>query len=427
MAGEPSRYTFDRVVRLVLSALVLVGVFLLVNHLSTVLLPFAAAAVLAYLLNPMVSALEKRTHRRGLAVVLTIGGLGIVGVAMIAIIVPLMASQVGRFQTNLQDLGTDFSASIQSSATLDKLPVQEDETSEPTEDAEKTALGFRELRVGWGVFRSDLSKPRSERFALLYQHVSGTYVGDAIAGLRRYSKSDEFSKLMVEMAKNLALGGWTVVSFALNFVLGLTGLIVVALYLIFLLLDYPEYARTWQTFLPPDYRETIVDFLEQFDLVMRRYLRAQVVVASIVGILMSIGFTIIGLPMAIPFGLFIGLLNMVPYLQTVAILPAVMLAGLRAIDGSSGFVVSVVLALSVMAIVQVIQDVLITPRIVGKSTGLRPLAILLGVCVWGKLLGFLGLVLAIPLTCLWIAYYRRYILLNANAKTAASEAGIADE
>lgn len=423
MDGEHSRYTFDRVVRLVLSALVLIGVFLLMRYLSNVLLPFAAAVVLAYMLNPIVSALEKKTQGRGLAVVLTIGGLGIVGAAMIAIIVPLMVIQIGRFQNNLTDLGKDFSASIHNAGTTESPTVPEDESPEGTEQAEKTSLGLRELQEGWVAFRGNLDKPRSERFALLYEHVSGTYVGDAVAHLRRYSQSDEFSQLMVRMAKNLALGGWSVVTFVVNLILGLTGLIVVALYLVFLLLDYPEYARTWRTFLPPQYRADIVDFLGQFHIALRRYLRGQAVVASIVGILMSIGFTIIGLPMAIPFGLFIGLLNMVPYLQTVAVVPAVMLAGLRAVDGGSSFVVSVALALAVMAIVQVIQDALITPRIVGKSTGLRPVAILLGVCVWGKLLGFLGLVLAIPLTCLGIAYYRRYILLNANGQSAASEAG----
>jgi predicted PurR-regulated permease PerM len=64
----------------------------------------------------------------------------------------------------------------------------------------------------------------------------------------------------------------------------------------------------------------------------------------------------------------------------------------------------------------VIQDTQITPRVMGKATGLRPIAILLGVFVWGKLLGFLGLILAIPLTCLGIAYYRRYVLMH-EAKT----------
>jgi predicted PurR-regulated permease PerM len=89
------------------------------------------------------------------------------------------------------------------------------------------------------------------------------------------------------------------------------------------------------------------------------------------------------------------------------------LAGLRAIEGDSSFAASVVLVLLVFAVVQLIQDALITPRVMGKATGLRPDAILLGLFIWGKLLGFLGLLLAIPLTCLGIAYYRRYVLEHA--------------
>jgi len=220
------------------------------------------------------------------------------------------------------------------------------------------------------------------------------------------------------MAAGLAIGGWTVVTWGLNLLLGLTGLVIVLVYLIFLLLDYPEYERTWKSFLPPNYRAPIVDFLVQFNTVLRRYFRGQSVVALLTGALMSLGFTIIGLPMAVPLGLFVGLLNMVPYLQAVAFLPAVFLAALRAIEGDSGFLMSVVLTFSVFVVVQIIQDTVIVPRVIGKAVGLRPVAILLGLFIWGKLLGFLGVLLAIPLTCLGIAYYRRYVLKIQTARTA---------
>jgi predicted PurR-regulated permease PerM len=75
------------------------------------------------------------------------------------------------------------------------------------------------------------------------------------------------------------------------------------------------------------------------------------------------------------------------------------------------------LAFAVFAVVQVIQDALIVPRIMGNATGLRPVAILLGVFIWGKLLGFMGLLLAIPLTCLGIAYYRRFVLQHELQET----------
>ena len=219
--------------------------------------------------------------------------------------------------------------------------------------------------------------------------------------------------MVFSIVRQLAAGGWTVVLFAANLVLGITGLVLVLVYLIFLLIDYPDYARAWPGFLPPQYRMATVDFFTQFDAAMRQYFRGQSVVALLTGTMYATGFTLIGLPMAVPFGLFIGLLNMVPYLPAVSLLPGLLLAVLRAIEGDAGIAMSIGLLLSVYAVVQVLQDTVITPRVMGHATGLRPIAILLGVFIWGKLLGFLGLILSIPLTCLAIAYYRRYVLMHA--------------
>ncbi len=427
MAGEKDRYTFDRVVRMVLSAAAIVIVLLLLRYLSDVLLPFVAAVILAYLLNPLVTLLERKTKRRGLAVGMTLGGLGVIGLIALLILVPLVVGQVSRFRENIETLRRDLAASAAPAPVAAPAPKSSAVASDPaTDDADeeaaaedsKSTLGWRELLDGLEEYRAQAGElPRAERLAKLGARIEGTLVGDGFERVRRFVRSDEFNQLLLNLAKQLAAGGWTVVTFALNLILGLTGLIIVLLYLVFLLLDYPEYVRTWHTFLPPAYREGILEFLEQFDIAMRRYFRGQSVVALLTGALFAVGFTIIGLPMAVPFGLFLGLLNMVPYLQTVGLVPGVLLAALRALESDSSFLMSVVLVLAVFGVVQLIQDGLITPRIMGKATGLRPVAILLGVFIWGKLLGFLGLLLAIPLTCLGIAYYRRYILLQSAEST----------
>lgn len=419
MEEQQTGYTFDRVVRMVLTAATIVIVFVLLRFLSDVLLPFVAAVVLAYLLNPLVTLFEKKTGRRGLAVAITLVGLGIVALAIVATVVPLAAHQMSDFGHTIDKLRGDLASSaVTARGDATDAPTAGDEATEGPA-AGKSTLGWRELEEGWREYRrtADELPNRADRLALLIERVSGTYIGTLLEGAIEYTDSTAFRQLVVEAAKRIAVGGWTVVSFAVNLLLGLTGVVVVLLYLVFLLLDFPQYARTWETFLPPQYRESIVEFTEQFRIAMRRYFRGQSIVALLVGTLFAIGFTIIGLPMAVPFGLFIGLLNMVPYLQLIGLVPAVLLAGLGAIDGDSSFAISIVLALSVFAVVQVIQDALITPRIMGKATGLRPVAILLGVFIWGKLLGFMGLLLAIPLTCLGIAYYRRYVLLHAPEST----------
>lgn len=415
MTTNETRYTFDRVVRMVLSAAGIVIVLGLLRYLSDVLLPFVAAVILAYLLNPLVTIFERKTKRRGLSVAITLGGLGIIGLGLLVFLIPLTLSQVDRFQEDLAKLRDDLGPSIHAESLTEKT-VPAAEGAGPA----KSTIGWTELKDGWVEYRREAGKrSRSERLSDYRKKLSGTYIGKSLDEAVRYTRSDEFRALLVDVAKKLAVGGWTVVAFAFNMVLGLTGLIIVLVYLVFLLVDFPEYARTWPTFLPPPYRDATVDFLTQFNEAMRRYFRGQSVVALFTGALFTLGFSIMGLPMAVPFGLFIGLLSMVPYLAVVALVPAMMLAGIRAIEGDASFLGSVLLTLMVFAIVQVIQDTLITPRVMGKATGLRPIAILLGVFIWGKLLGFMGLLLSIPLTCLGIAYYRRYVLMNAPA-TAVS-------
>ena len=132
--------------------------------------------------------------------------------------------------------------------------------------------------------------------------------------------------------------------------------------------------------------------------------------ASCVAVLFTIGFSIIGLPLAILMGIFIGLLNMVPYLQIVGTIPCLLLAGLKALEQGESFLGALGLVLFIFGVVQLIQETLLVPRIQGKAMGLSPSIILLSLSVWGKLLGFLGLILALPLTCLGLTYYRRYIL-----------------
>jgi predicted PurR-regulated permease PerM len=129
-----------------------------------------------------------------------------------------------------------------------------------------------------------------------------------------------------------------------------------------------------------------------------------------VGILFSIGFLIIGFPMAIGLGLFIGLLNMVPYLQLVGFIPTIILAIVKAADTGQNFWIIMLMALIVFAVVQVIQDTILTPKIMGHVTGLNSAIILLSLSIWGSLLGILGMIIALPLTTLSIDYYQKFVI-----------------
>ena len=109
-------------------------------------------------------------------------------------------------------------------------------------------------------------------------------------------------------------------------------------------------------------------------------------------------------------GLFIGLLNMVPYLQLIGFVPTILLAIVKAADTGQNFWIILASAVAIFIIVQIIIDMIITPKIMGKAMGLSPAVMLLSLSVWGKLLGMLGLLVALPMTCLMLTYYRRLVL-----------------
>jgi predicted PurR-regulated permease PerM len=113
--------------------------------------------------------------------------------------------------------------------------------------------------------------------------------------------------------------------------------------------------------------------------------------------------------MAIGLGILIGIMDMVPYLHTFALIPTVFLALLKAVDTGQNFWIILISAVAVFIIVQIIIDMIITPKIMGKAMGLNPAILLLSLSVWGALLGFIGLIIALPLTTLLIAYYKRYV------------------
>ena len=142
---------------------------------------------------------------------------------------------------------------------------------------------------------------------------------------------------------------------------------------------------------------------------LNNYVRGQGLVALCMGIMFCIGFTIIGFPMAIGLGILIGILDLVPYLHTFALIPTAFLAMLKAADTGQNFWIVFGLALLVFIVVQAITDFIVTPKIMGKAMGLNPAILLLSLSIWGALLGFIGLIIALPLTTLLIAYWQRYI------------------
>ncbi len=429
---ESSRpYTFDRVVRLVLLAATLLAVFFLVRYLADVLIPFAAAAVLAYFLNPLVTAIQMRMktpRRRFWAVAFTLAGVFVVGFSIVVVTFLLSMHQVRQFDrewSRIRNGTVEWFHAVTQAAVPDtstpaagNAPIEPEEIAAATQPSEKSALGIEEFWDGWSAFVAHPDSPLRERFAMLREPVRDTAVGVLLDKSVTLIHDYDFTRLLQDLAQRVIAGGGAVLNLALETIVALSAMVIIGLYLFFLLLEYPAYRKTWHTFLPQEFREPVIGFLREFDVVLRRYFRGQFIIASILAAFYAVGFSIIGLPMAIPFGLFVGMLLMIPYLQLVAIVPAIILSVMRSLSSDASLAGTLIAVLAVFLIAQAIQDAILTPRILGKATGLSPVAVMLGLFVWGKLLGFLGLIVAIPLTCLGIAYYRRVVLRHSAADTS---------
>lgn len=355
MDASDKSYNFDRVFRLALTVAGFLFVFYLVYFLRDVLLPFTIALVLAYLLNPIATRIQAKTGKRSLAVLLTVFGLLVACVGIVGFVIPRVIGEMGEFSRNIQQM---YEKDPTLGGLLTQLPPD---------------------------------------------------IKEQVSAIVKEAAENINQQMIIDAAKNALPRFWGILTGALSTLLSLMTLVVIFIYVVFLLLDFQSFQATWKDYLPPPYRESIVEFFDEFSDAMSKYFRGQAIVALCVGVLFAIGLSLLGIRLAILLGLMIGLMNMVPYLQIVGLVPAILLAVLRAVETEASPLLMLLGVLVVFAVVQLIQDTLLTPRIIGKTTGLRPAVILLAITVWGKLLGPLGLVLAIPLTCLAFAYYRRII------------------
>ena len=361
MIPNDRSFTFDRVVRLALFAGLAWGLVLLLDYLSDVLLPFFAGLVVAYFLDPVTNRVQHVIKQRVLAALFTLVSITLA----VSLVVWFMVPMVGN---ELADMGR----------TVSKM-----------------------------ASNTELAQAAKEHLPEnVWEEVNEILKRDDV---KRYLTSDGAVQMAKDTAKKLLPGVWGVLSGAANVLTFITGLLVIMLYVVFLLIDYHNMAARWRDYLPPSMRDDVSRFVEEFIQATNRYFRSQALVACCVAVLFAISFSIIGLPLAILMGIFIGLLNMVPYLQIVGTIPCLLLAGLKALEQGDNFLGALGLVLLVFGVVQLIQETVLVSRFQGEAMGLSPAIILLSLSVWGKLLGFLGLILALPLTCLGLIYYRRYL------------------
>ena len=363
-------FNLDRTVRLLITCVIAGAAIWLVYRLRSVLLPFCVAAFVAYLLEPFVQFNRRLLNLKGrvLAIFITLFEATFFVGILCYFSIPMITSEMGHMGHLLKQF---------SESELD-IPFMPD--------------GIHEFIKKYVDF-------------------------DYLSGLM---KTDDY----VKFVENVLTSTWQVVTSGISIIVGLLSWFIVFLYVIFIMLDYERLSATMRHMVPPSYRRIVFRIGADVKRSMNHYFRGQALVSFCVGVLFCIGFSIIGMPMAILLGMFIGVLNMVPYLQLISIVPTALLCMVCSVDSGVGFWVIFAGTIAVYCVVQAIQDLYLTPKIMGKAMGLNPAIILLSLSIWGSLLGFLGLIIALPLTTLILAYYDQYLLLiqrrdNRRQRSAA--------
>ena len=360
-------YTFDRVVRMLIGLSILALIYLLIIRLSSVLLPFLIAWLIAYLLQPFVSFFQHKLKFKNRAISIFATLLLFFGTitAVVLLLAPVITDEVQK----LSQLIVTYSGNIDMNSYL----------------------------------------PRS------WQREIQHYITHL--NLKTILSDQNIMNSIRKLAPQL----WDFINGSLDFILGFSVVIIVFLYLIFILLDYEKISADMFGIIPPKYKNLITEIIIDMETGMNRYFRGQALIALIVATLFIIGFSIIGLPLAIIMGLLIGLLNMVPYLKAVAIIPSLLLGLLQSFETGQSFTTVLIGIVVVFVVIQLIEDLFLTPHIMGKVTGLNPAVILLSLSIWGSLMGMVGLIIALPLTTLMISYYKRFVLEENKTEEIISE------
>ena len=347
------KITFDRFIRWALTALLVITIIFITKSLSNVLLPFVIAWLLAYLLYPIVKFVQYKLHvpTRALSIIVTL--LFVFGIitGIFFLIIPPMIEQFDKL-----------------SGFITRYITHSSEANDITSH-------IRE----WMVANQD--------------------------SIEKFFKSKDFAETVkTAMPKVFSVLGQTA-----NIIISVIASCITLLYMFFILLDYEFLTEKWIKIFPKKNRPFWKALAKDVERELNNYIRGQSLVSLIMGIMFCIGFTIIGFPMAIGMGILIGVMNLVPYLHTFALIPTAFLALLKAADTGQNFWIIFGMALVVFIVVQIISDMFVTPKVMGKAMGLNPAILLLSLSVWGAILGFIGLIIALPLTTIIIAYYQRYV------------------
>lgn len=373
------------------------------GFLQPILVPFAVAGVLAYLLEPGVVWLEKRGLKRQSSVVLVfvvfslaLGGLGTWIVPKLVVQTANLAKKVPGYTVKARTAVVNFSDRIERDYGLALLPHLPPETVEIVETATAQAAPAPAPAV------APADAPANSALDIDFKTLlTGDWVKTTLPSVLR----------SIGNFIGSSVGGF----------LGAFGLmlsfIIVPLYLYYFLIESAKIKEQWSDYLPlraSAFKDEVVACLTEINSYLVAFFRGQLFVSVINGLATGIGLMVVGLDFGLLIGLALCIAGIIPYLGiALCWVPAVVIG---AVQGGSALIPgdpwwALPLAVTVVfAVVQQIDGLFITPKVVGEAVGLHPMTVIASVLVWGLLLGgLLGAILAVPMTASVKVLFQRYI------------------
>ncbi len=342
--------------------------------LQPLLVPIAAAGIIAYLLDPLVKKLEARGHSSRRAVYLVFGGF-LAAMTVLGITVAL--------------------------AFIDLINTREDIFT----------------NIGDGVRNVVVSLQREGGW------LSNERIQSVFDSLRAAAQNPENWNWLKEQSPALLGNLWGFLGKSFGFLGYIIGFFLIPIYLFFFLLEAQVIKKNWANYIPlraSSFKDEVVSILDEINQYLIAFFRGQLLVSMIDGVLVGICLLIIGLPYAIPIGIFVALLGLIPYIgNLLCLIPAVIISMWHfsqeehQIFGIEQVWVYPLIVIGIFFATQQLNSLVTAPKIVGDSVGLHPLTVILSVLFWTLLIGgFLGSLLAVPLTASVKVLFRRYIWEN---------------
>src|SRR5436305_9019662 len=386
-----------------------------ISFLQPILIPVAIAAILTYLLDPLVTKMSRGTLSRTKAVALVfaigffaLGGLAAWLIPTISIQSANFAKQVPAYTERARDYVVDLiyrfdrtfgllggAHTKSASRSLTNLligpaaaPSPHVEATTPTASPQATAT------------TTEVIAPSPPKLTTAERQRIQAYV------------EKQMPKL--EQALPAVLGKlWDILKKSIGGFLGITGfllsLILVPIYLFFLLNEKPRIQARWREYLPlraSPFRDEVADVLSEINRYVTAYFRGQLLVCLVDGVLIAIALTIFGLNFAPLIGAMVVVLTMIPYIGIIICwVPAVLIAAFQWGDWTHPIIVT-----GIFIAIQNLEGIFYAPRIVGNYVGLDPMTVMVSIFVWGLIIGgVIGPLLAVPLTATLKVLLARYV------------------